>query len=346
MTTHRGTEAPRAHPWIALCLGASVSRCDVTIKRAKATAIFLTIVGCCAAVDGQSRSGSIAGRIITPEGAAAPDVDVFAAPRDQPRSVMARTRSAWDGRYELSGLPPGEFLVGASTDPALVSLYPGVGEPQRATPVTIFDGVPAEGIDIWLLPAPRRFNVSGRVTGPQGRGVRDVDIEYGSPGGTQASLWSVHQPDGFFLIEGVSSGPLVLLARAETADGPLMGVASTDVSVGSIEDVRLLLGTPGRVDGRVVAERGMLPPGVRPRIVLVQTLLTPSALYPDAAAITAADGSFRIDRVVGQFRIDVHGLPDGWTVARILRDGQPLADRRLTVPVGARIGSLEIRVAN
>ena len=293
----------------------------------------------------QSR-GSIAGRIITPDGAAAPDVDVFVAARDQPQVVIARTRSAWNGRYELAGLPPGEFLVGASTDPTLVTLYPGVGERDRATPVHLFEGVPAEGIDIWLLPAPRRFNVSGRVTDRQGRGVRDVDIEYGNPGGTQASLWSVHQPDGFFLIEGVPSGTLVLLARAEGADGPMMGMASTDVTVGSVEDVRLMLGPPGRVEGRIVPERGPLPSGARPRVVLVQTLLTSSALYPDEAASASADGSFRFDTVLGHFRVDVRDLPEGWTVTRILHDGRPLSDRRLTVPPGTRIGALEITVAN
>jgi hypothetical protein len=303
---------------------------------------FLVLATAAAA---QQRPGTIAGRIITPDGAAAPDVDVFAASRDEPRSIMAKTRSAWDGRYQLTGLPPGEFFVGASSDPTLVALYPGVAERERATLVTLFDGVPAEGIDIWLLPAPRRFNVSGRVTDPQGRAVRDVDIEYGGPGGMQASLWSLRQPDGFFLIEGVPSGTLVLLARAEAASGPLMGVASTDVTVSSVEDVRLMLGTPGRVEGRIVPEHGTLPPGVRPRVVLVQTLLTPSALYPDETATVSADGSFQIDRVVGHFRVDVRDLPEGWTVTRILRDGRPLPDRRLTVPVGARIGAVEVLVA-
>jgi hypothetical protein len=68
-------------------------------------------------------------------------------------------------------------------------------------------------------------------------------------------------------------------------------------------------------------------------------------LYPDEAAIASADGSFRIERVVGQFRIDVRDLPDGWTVTRVLRDGRPLPDRRLTVAAGGRIAALEIKVA-
>lgn len=308
--------------------------------------VAVIIVALSTAGAGQQRTGSIAGRIITPDGAAAPDVDVFVAARDQPQVVIARTRSAWNGRYELAGLPPGEFLVGASTDPALVTLYPGVGERDRATPVHLFESVPAEGIDIWLLPAPRRFNVSGRVTDRQGRGVRDVDIEYGNPGGAQASLWSVHQPDGFFLIEGVPSGTLVLLARAQGAEGPMMGMASTDVTVGSVEDLRLMLGTPGRVEGRIVPQRGALPAGVRPHVVLVQTLLTSSALYPDEAATAGPDGAFRFDAVLGHFRVDVRDLPEGWTVARILHDGRPLSDRRLTVPPGSRISGLEITVAN
>ncbi len=294
---------------------------------------------------GQQRAGSIAGRIITPDGVAAPDADVFVAPRGAPGSPIARTRSAWDGRYEITGLPPGQFLVGASLEPGLVSLHPGVDAHDRAAPVTVFDGVPAEGIDIWLLPAPRRFNVAGRVTDAQGRGVRNVDIEYGSPGGEQSGIWSVRHPDGFFTIEGVPAGTLVLLGRAESAEGPLIGLASTEVMLGAIEDVRLVLGSPGRVEGRITPERGALPAGARPRVVLVQALLTPSALYPDEAVPSGADGTFRIENVIGQFRIDVRDLPPGWRVTRILRDGRPLPDRRLTVSGGERIGTLEIEVA-
>ena len=295
---------------------------------------------------GQGSRGSIAGRIITPEGVAAPDADVFVAPRDAPGSPIARTRSAWDGRYEITGLPPGQFLVGAYLEPGVVSLHPGVGEETRAALVTVFDGIPAEGIDIWLLPAPRRFNVAGRVTDAQGRGVRNVDIEYGSPGGEQSGIWSVRHPDGFFTIEGVPAGTLVLLGRAESADGLLMGLASTEVTLGAIEDVRLVLGRPGRIEGRIAPERGALPPGVRPSVTLVQALLTSSALYPAEDAVADADGSFRIDNVIGQFRIDVHGLPPGWLVTRVLRDGHPLPDRRLTVSGGDRIGTLEIKVAS
>jgi hypothetical protein len=311
----------------------------------RGAATVAVIAAFCAVAGAQAPSGRIAGRIITPDGAAAPDADVFVARRDQPRSPIAQTRSAWDGRYQFSGLPPGAFLVGAYTDPGLVALYPGVADHERATLVNIFESVPAEGIDIWLLPAPRRFNLTGRVTDAQGRPVRNVEIEYGNPGGAQAGIWSVRQADGFFLIEGVPSGTLVMLARSETPEGLLMGLASTEVAVGAIEDVRLVLGRPGQVEGRISSENGALPAGVRPRVVLVQALLTPSALYPDEGALADADGNFRIENVIGQFRIDVRDLPEGWKVTHIMRGGRALSDRQVTVGPNARIDGLEIRVA-
>ena len=218
-----------------------------------------------------------------------------------------------------------------------------MAEAGPAAAVTVFDGVPAEGIDIWLLPEPRRFAVGGRVTDAQGVGMRNVSIEYGRPGGAQAGIWTVWHPDGFFTIEAAPGGTMVLLARAETSGGVLMGIASTEVTLGAVEDVRVVLGKPGRIEGRVLPERA-LPPGAQPRVALVQTLLTSSVLYPDETALADGAGHFRIDSALGQFRIEVRDLPAGWTVTRIRRDGRPLTDGALTVAPGDQIGGIEITV--
>ena len=67
---------------------------------------------------------SIAGRVAEPDGIPAPDVQVFAAVRRVTGHFVlqeTRTVAEWDGRYRLTGLPPGEYLVvilpGVSTDP-------------------------------------------------------------------------------------------------------------------------------------------------------------------------------------------------------------------------------------
>jgi hypothetical protein len=300
----------------------------------------------CVVVLSAQERGSIAGRIITPDGAAAPDVEVFVAPRNEPRSPLARTRSAWDGRYEVTGLPSGSFLVGASAGAGLMTLYPGVEESGPAALVNVFDGVPAEGIDIWLLPSPRRFAVSGRVTTAAGGGVRNADIEYGSPGGAAAGIWSVTHPDGLFTIESTPGGTLVLLVRAHTPAGLLMGIASTEVTLGAIDDVRIVVVRPGRIEGRILSEQAPIPGSLRPRVALVQTLLTPSALYPDETVVVDAAGSFRIDNIVGQFRVEVRDLPPGSTLTRVLRNGRPLGSEPLTVRPGETVGEVVLELTN
>ena len=63
----------------------------------------------------------------------------------------------------------------------------------------------------------------------------------GGAGGVRHGIWYVHDPGGLFTIEGAAQGTYVLYVRGETAAGPLIGVASTDVSLGPVEDVRVTL---------------------------------------------------------------------------------------------------------
>ena len=72
----------------------------------------------------------------------------------------------------------------------------------------------------------------------------------------RSGLWLVSDPGGLFTITGVSAGTFVLLARADSAQGPLAAIASTDVSQGDVEDVRLTLVKPGAVEGRLVVRGG------------------------------------------------------------------------------------------
>jgi len=314
------------------------------------------------------RAASIAGRIIRPDGSVAPGVRVQAFSGLRPL-IEAQTTSQFDGRYEIAGLPPGEYVVGAMNVPmptrrsfdatqvtreemnravanagtAHWSLYPGVPESEPGTAVTVLEGVNAEGIDIWLTPS-QRFYVSGRVIWPVGIAVEGITIDYGDPEGTRSGLWLVSDPGGLFTLSGIAPGALAMLVRADTDQGMLMGLATTEVTVDSVEDVRIIVDRPGLVAGRVVYE-GNVPASSRATsLVAQQKLLKVSALYPTPESSIDSSGRFELRNTLGEYEFDLHGLGAGLSIKRIVRNGRILPTNRIGVVPGEVIGDIEIVV--
>jgi hypothetical protein len=299
-------------------------------------ALCATAIGCLVASPLAQQQTTIAGRISRPDGTPAADVQVFASIRDGRGGLhpVARGVTEWDGRYRLAGLAAGRYVVGARATPqSPPTYYPNDLEPARD--VALFAGVPAEGIDIWLQPLPRRHTVSGRLHWPSSREVQNVMIEYGGPANPHKGIWYVSDPGGLFTIENVPPGTMVMLARADTDAGPLIGLASTEVSVAGVEEVAILLEPPGSIDGRIAFERP-LPAGVTvSRVVLTHALLQVSSIYPAEAGTVDATGRFRIDSARGVYSVGVDGLPPGWAVRRVRQGGRNVARDRVTVGPGA-----------
>lgn len=265
--------------------------------------------------------GSIAGRVLRPDGLPQPDAEVVAATRGRDgrlRLTGWRARTAFDGQYAISGVPAGRYLVlvrvvgadSAGDGRPEATLFPGVPVTEPGTAVDVFAGVPVAGVDIWLQPAPRRFQVSGRVVDPNGRPLENVAIEFG-PARTRAdNVWTLTDPGGLFTLDRVAPGSIVLRARGDSPDGPLVGVAAAVLAVESTQDLRIEMREPGRVRGRIVAPGGALPAGLR--VSLVPTLLRPSALYPAEEAPVDASGAFEARGTIGEHEVRVIGLPAGW----------------------------------
>ena len=323
------------------------------------------------------RSARIAGRIIAPDGSAAPDVQVLVAARHGdgrgPMLLETRTSSQWDGRYEITDLPPGDYMIGAqpgwkvvarsstlagngaanaagigvtmqrvgSTTEFRWTWYPGVEESEPGNAVTLLEGVAAEGIDIWLTPA-QRFNVSGRVFWPVGVGVEDITIDYGDPPGTRSGVWFLSDPGGLFTLTGIPTGPLVLLARANTDQGTLIGIASTDVAIDSVHDVQIVVDRPGSVEGRVTFDAGLASPPGPASITLVQKLFRPSALYPVPEAAIGDGGRFALRDLLGEYEFVVDKLPPGSSVKQVLRNGVALRANRIRVMGGEVVNGVEV----
>ncbi len=331
-------------------------------------------VGLDAPVDVQvlvRRAASIAGRIIRPDGSAAANVRVVAAvgsgTRRQPLFEV-QTTSQSDGRYEIRGLPPGEYLVGAGsvavpTKPfddteagqaarkaaaaasatAHTSWYPGVTDQEPGTAVTLLEGVSAEGIDIWLTPS-QHFAVAGRVSWPVGIAIEGISIDFGDPAGTRSGVWLVSDPSGIFTLGTVPPGPLTLLARAESDQGTLFGIASIEVSVDSVEDVRILVDRPGLISGRIVYQGSVPPSGRATSVVAEQKLLRVSALYPVPQSSIDADGRFTLPNTIGEYEFGLEGLQHGLAIKRVTRNGRVLPMNRISVSPGETIRDIEIVV--
>ena len=107
-------------------------------------------------------TAAISGRIILADGRGVRDVQVVVGHRTEdgvtllPETV---TSSGYDGRYRITGLPPGEFLVAALPRNAPPDLdwtwYPDVADAESAVSVFLLENVDATHIDIALPPAPQ-----------------------------------------------------------------------------------------------------------------------------------------------------------------------------------------------
>ena len=80
----------------------------------------------------------------------------------------------------------------------------------------------------------------------------------------------------------------------------------------------LSLEPTARVNGRVIGDRGGLPPLDNARLVATWTdgTIALDPLGRDESSV-GADGSFTIDGLFGRRTFPIAGLPDGWQVSAV-----------------------------
>jgi hypothetical protein len=204
--------------------------------------------------------------------------------------------------------------------------------------VDVVAGLSTEGIDVWLVPSPRRFTISGRVFGPGGATTFDsLVIEMGRAGDRATDVWNSTEGGGLFRIDPAPPGTLVLRAHATLAGEVLTGLAATSVASNPVEDVRITVRPAVEIAGRLQAAAGLaLPPGLS--VALVPQALTPSVLYPPAAAPVDAEGRFTVRGDAAPLRIVVDGLPKGWRAMRRGGGALILAPQTPAVPLDLVVG--------
>jgi hypothetical protein len=200
-------------------------------------------------------SGRLTGRVVEHDGRPASRVTIeVTAPGAQPHPMYgissASTTTEADGRFEVGGLPPGEYMLGVNLDdlPSDYRPYPRTLYPSDGTDGRVFT-IGRDPLDIgtWTLPPPLPVvTLSGIVVWADGTPAAGVDVsvwdETNNPvqvargaGGAIAAV------DGRFSIRVRQGRSYRFGARGK--DSRLLNVIGPRLTIGTdaIEPVRLIV---------------------------------------------------------------------------------------------------------
>jgi hypothetical protein len=255
------------------------------------------------------------------------------------------------GQFRLSGLEPGEYYVQASSretwegDPPdkqmlgfMPTYYPASPNPTEAQRVRVRAGQEVSAIDIGLIPG-KVGKISGTVFNSQGAPLAGENVSLSFEiRGENFMMMSGGQstkvnPDGTFTFRNVAPAEYHLNVRtAATPDRPAEA-ANVIVSVvgGDVEGLAIVTSGTGAVTGRVVVEGDAPLPAplaklsVRALPVERDTAISMAGI-PDNGRVRD-DGSFELKSVVGQVRLTVAPLADGWAIRQIDHNGRDLTSQ-------------------
>lgn len=316
------------------------------------------------------RGASIAGTIIDESGEPMQDVVVNAvvlrAMGGQVRALRVSSpgsngRTDDRGRYRISGLQPGTYVVQAAAGGVLSSsngyvplYYPGGPAIDQATTMRLDIDAAAAGIDLTLVPQPTR-QVRGTLFDTDGNplGIRDGALDRAGmatsvtvalaaispPGGIQPEpVRTASNADGTFAFNNVAPGSYVVQAAVNGRAVPAANVpTSQQFAEGFVTlagddppPIELRLSRGATLLGRVVYE------GIAesfPPFAGMQLLVVPAAADRDPLLAASSNGfallsdnTFEYRGVFGPSFLSVRPRNPDWYVKSITYRGQNLAD--------------------
>jgi len=225
-----------------------------------------------------------------------------------------------EGRFELTNLPAGEWRLEVEIPPVAGGLtppvvyYPGGLSWEEAVGVTLAAGKISDRLTITV---PRiNENELTILVPPADATISDISVSVlqESPRLTRRIDLNA---EGAGTIKGIVRGRYFVTARAASRHKQW---AAYDV-VDFIEDVyetRLQLMPTGSIAGRIVADKGDLPPleGVMIGASWIHDGAEVDPINVDEVAV-AVDGSFRIENLFGTRQLQLRALGLEWEVAAI-----------------------------
>jgi hypothetical protein len=267
--------------------------------------------------------GVITGQILTREGAPATFVRVAAIPAPPPRAREGLnyyvppaptriTETDAQGRYRLTNLPPGEYLIAAGLI-GVGTYYPNETDWLRASAVTVKDNAPIN-IDIKMLTGIGA-RVAGRVTPPPAPGSGEIAVLSG------VSLAEVAEiavaADGRFEFGRVPAGRY-LVSLFPTPPG--LGSLAVDLRDTDATALDIKRPITQQITGRIVMSAGPVPKGLL-------------ALVADRSYVPITingDGTFTTRAQAARHRFEFSGMPAGYRLTSA-RQGSQDVSQGLTV---------------
>jgi len=185
--------------------------------------------------------GRVAGRVTDPAGTPirglTVDLTIGEEQDGEPRTAAARLQAVTDddGRYEVSGVPPGRFILGINTRPGLWeadlrAFYPGVSSQDEAAPVTVTPGGHVVLDDFVVPPAITFIEIAGVILDRDRVPAAGARVYLRGPSERDAILTAPvpTDSDGRFSIAGLDGEEYVLFAeRPRPGDPRRLDVSDT-----------------------------------------------------------------------------------------------------------------------
>jgi protocatechuate 3,4-dioxygenase beta subunit len=229
------------------------------------------------------------------------------------------------GRYRITGLEPGEYVVRAmARDDISVQasgrapgyapvFYPGTPDVGAAQRIALDVDVHVPTVDIVIVPTPLA-TVSGVVVDDRGRPVPAATVTMMPSARSRRPVmdtWSARSnPDGAFAIERVPPGEYAV--KASVANAFLFGMQYARVADEASIDVRVVVAPQATVQGRVIIEGVPIADEALSQITVYaadvdQSPETPASLRTSGGSSTSLvrDGQFHVRYVTGPSRFQV-----------------------------------------
>jgi hypothetical protein len=242
-----------------------------------------------------------------------------------------------DGSYEVGGLAPGSWALEVEVPPAPGALrsplvyYPGVLKRDEAGLVEVIAGKVKEDVTIIVPPVLER-TLTVRIPPPDAT-MTDVNVSVirAEPLMTRRLALDA---EGQAVTKGLIDGRYVVIATAMSGPQRWVDFLAFDFLEESL-DVPLQLQPAGRIRGRVVADRGGLPPldGASVGAAWVDNDLTLNPLSMDEARL-GVDGTFEIDGVYGRRKLQLAQFDPGWTIYSVLQGRSDVTQAGVDVAPG------------